>query len=206
MKKAMSLIMASVMALSLLAGCGSKGEEEKEKELTLGTISDSGVYTNDFAGITFTAPGGWSYASEDEIKSMMDAGSEAIYTDNEALLEYAMNSTVYDMVAYSGDGMSNLMVMFENTSRYLGGTSLTNDEYLDELEKNFELVTYFTYQVDGREDVTLGGETYTCLHTSIPDFGMYQDYVVRREGKYMICIAVTAFEENPVNTLADCFS
>lgn len=237
MKKQISLILALIMLLGLLAGCGGgdvggtisdpanspentpkevkdeteaedeTGAEDEGKEIDLGSISGGAVYTNDFAGLTFALPEGWSFATEEELAEMMSVGAETVFgEDKQKLVEYAIESTVYDMSAYSADLSQNLMVMFENTSRYLLGGLLSAEDYLDALESNFDLVQEFTYVIEGRSDITIGGVEYKCLSTSVEGYGIYQDYVVRREGKYMICIAFTGLEPNPAVTMGEYFS
>lgn len=180
--------------------------EGDDKDLDLGSVSsDTAVYTNEFAGVTFALPEGWMFYSQDQLAEMMNLVGESFEGDKQALLEYAMESTVYDMVAYAPSG-ENIMVMFENISRYLGGLLLDADGYLDALESNFDLITTVNYETIGRSDLKLGGVDYRCLSVTDADTGINQDYVVRREGKYMICIAFTGINANPAATMGEYFT
>ena len=227
MKKTIALILVCVMVLTAFAACGEKDitgtitesdggkstvdvtkpeTEGDESELELGNVSDGASYTNDFAKINFNLPDGWSFSSQEELMSLMNLSNAELFSeDKAALLEYAIAGTVYDMMAQSAAG-ENVMVMFENTSRYLGGALLSEDGYLDALESNFDMIQGMTYVIGDRGSVTLGGIDYKTLSSQIEGYAIYQEYMVRRVGKYMVCIALTGFNEASIEAMYDYFS
>ncbi len=227
MKKAITLILAIVMVLGVMSGCSFSITKKPggmshgpaipsdavtetpvpEKEFELGTVSEAGTYTNAFAGITFTVPENWVFATEEEKEEIMGAGSEMLFGDDKkAMLEYAKSATVYDMVCSSKVTGESVMVMFENTARYIGGTMLTDDQYIDALVKNIESLETLDYAIGERSDVTVGAQEYRCLYATMND-AVQQAYLVRREGKYMICISLTTgIGSDPVELFGGYFS
>ena len=221
MKKTISIILALMLFVSLFSGCGttesdtdSTNENETQtntdtenNELVFGEISEN-VYTNSFAGLSFTLPDGWTFATESELEQMMGAGSEAIYGDDQqAAVEYAMSATIYDMMAQNADDGSNIIVMLENTSMYEGGTEITEEEYLAALKNSLDLSTTVTYIIsDTVTKATINDSEYTVLESEIEGYGgAYQTYYVRRIGKFMLCICFTGYEVNPGSVMQGYF-
>lgn len=79
MKKHISLTMALILSLGLLAGCGSNNatviapasdtttsDTAQALEFTRGTVVD-GVYSNDFSGIVFEVPKDWAVSTDEEL-------------------------------------------------------------------------------------------------------------------------------------------
>ena len=184
----------------------SSAEPEAELELELGDISGGASYTNEFAGINFSLPTGWAFSTQEELMQLMSISTDELFSeDKTALLEYAMEGTVYDMMVSNASG-ENIMVMFENTARYLGGALLSEDGYLDALVRNFDLIEGMTYVVGDRGAVTLGGVEYKTLSATIEGYSISQQYAVHRVGKYMVCIAFTGFDDASITAMYDYFS
>ena len=118
MKKIIALLLALIMVLSF-AACSkdepvsdnsasensrgevssseNQGKEEPEEQLDhiRGSI-DGLVYTNSAAEITFTAPEGWVFLSDDEIAVLYNLSSEEVLSEETAeILENT--DIVYDM-------------------------------------------------------------------------------------------------------------
>ena len=175
-----------------------------EPEIELG-VTGGGSYTNEFAEINFALPNSWTFADQQQLMELMNiASAEMLSDDNRALVEYAMEGTFYDMIA-SGPSGENVMVMFENISRYVGGTFISEDAYIDILERNFALVEGLTYVVVAKGTATIGGIEYKTLNATI-EGSILQQYAVHRVGKYMVCIALTGFDEASVEAMYGYFS
>ena len=94
-------------------------EESEDTGYELGII-DGLTFTNDFMGISCTLPEDWVYASEAEIAELNGVVLE-MFEDNEEVAELLENSTsIYDAVAYSGDGLCNFNIIAENMGLLYG--------------------------------------------------------------------------------------
>lgn len=222
MKRTISIILALMMFFALFAGCGADNSdpavspdasaeangdaENTADEFTLGEIVD-GSYTNAFAELNFTLPEGWIFATDEELENIMGAGSEVLFGEDEsAAAEYAKQSTVYDMMTQSANADQNIIVMFENTAMYVGGTSISEEDYIQILAENLTTIENMKYVVGETHDATIGGKDYKVLEVGIDGTGVYQSYYVRRVGKYMLCICFTGATENPGDTLGAYFA
>lgn len=134
MRKRAIFIFVILLAATLLSGCSeliNAMSKDAPKTLTRGTVSGN-VYTSEFANITFTAPEGWVYASDEEQAEMTELGMEVIGEESSDFNKLVMDiQTVNDMMVQNMTTGSNVSVMFENLAMSVGGTSLTEVEYLD---------------------------------------------------------------------------
>ena len=137
-------------------------------ELARGTI-ENGVYTNEYAGIRFTLPGGWSYTADEELAGM--AGMAKDELNGKKLSELIEKKSVYDMMASSEDQLYNVNVVFSSAE-----SASSDDEFLDRtaasLKKALDKVGVDDL-VSEKVQVTLAGEARPGLQTS---------YVFRENG------------------------
>jgi len=224
MKKAVTLFLAVVMAVGLMAGCGGAAETtettepeqsaavsevpemaEPETTFAIGTI-EADAYSNSFSDLAFTLPEGWTFATDEELESVMGAGSEVMFGDDTSAAEqYALESTVYDMLAYAEGGSPNVIVMYENLTRYLGGSSMTEEDYLEQVSQQLADLEDMNYELGDVTDETIGNYDYKSMAAAVPDYGLNQCYLVRRVGDYMMCIVITSPDEKPLDLLIDNF-
>ncbi len=166
-------------------------------------VINNNSYTNAFAGISFTKPSSWHFYSDSELEStfgiMLDGYSE--FEQN-----FIKNSTIYDMMATSPSG-SNLMVMFEDLSAS-GNQNITMDSYIDALLLQFENQEMLTYYINEEYETNLGGVTYTVLDAEADSDGITikQRYYLRKKGKYMIGIIMSASTDSEIDKMEDMFS
>ena len=201
--KITALLLCLTLIVVAFTGCGKKedttedqavvSEEEttteKEKEIERGKWEDD-VYTNDFANITFKLPEGWEYSNDEEIAEMMNIGTELLNDDQQELAKIAEQTSLYDMVASDPSTGASVMVMFEKTA-----IKVSTSFYINKLKTGLEQVDSINYSIE--DDVTtevIGGEEYTVLKATVPDYNMVQKYYVKAEGNYFIDILVTYVE------------
>lgn len=174
------------------------GEEGSDGSFTLGKV-ENGVYTSEFSGISFTAPENMSFASEEEILSMMNLGSELLDDSRVDLyMEIAKQTTVYDMVASDPMTGDNVMIMYENLSTY-GNTAASYDvdTYVEALEAQMDMLASsgLTYEKKSSGTVNLSGIDFVKVEfeANYETYGYTttQAYYVAKQDDYIIAVITT---------------
>jgi len=191
MKKILCAILAVVMLLSV-CGCQTA---VSGPAFTAGEVNGN-VYTNEFAGITFTAPEDWTFSTEEELAELMDVSLDLVADENEYAKKIAELSTVYGMMASSTDGATNVQVMFENVA-ITGNRNITAEDYVSTVTGMLES-TYAdmgaTCSINDAETIKIGENEYVYLTVDVEYLGvsMQQAYACRKIDKYMANIVITA--------------
>ncbi len=194
MKKWISLLLATVMIFSLAActpdsdGSGSKGKPAVSR----GEI-DGNVYINDYLGFQFTKPQSWVYSTDEEIADVLNMTAENLLNDNfkEALEK---NVAIYDMMVTDMFSGTNVSVSYENLAKSLA-TNITIEQYIEAVKEQLKSVSSMTVVFSDKYDtVKLGNSDYTRAVCTTTAYGvsMKQIYYLRKVGKYMAIIVVTA--------------
>lgn len=211
MKKATALLLAAMMTFSLTA-CGSKEEnagnsgsssnkEQKteesksaEKEINPEDLMGSweeNVYKNEFAGITYTLPEGWTRQTDEEIKATMNLGSDIVYGDSEYKKALVEQSTISGMMAQNGTTGDSVLVNFENLKKS-GGVNLTEEEYFSAIKTQLTQIKEIDYVLGEARETVIGGETYQTMPVTIAGTNASQDYNIRKIGDYILAVTVTS--------------
>lgn len=163
-----------------------------------GTVED-GVYRNEFSGIQFNTPEGWSIMSESQLLSMVNTGLEI--TGNEELLDEELmdQSVIYDYAARTSEGGS-IAVVFENLAVSTGKKSmkyLSAEEYLNALSKDLKTVSGVEYKENGSmKEVSLGGQSFmrksfTAKYTTL-GYTINQYYYAKNIDGLMLYIIISS--------------
>lgn len=151
MKKIFSVLLLFSIVFTFSA-C-KKGSSTLER----GTTEDS-VYTSSFANLNFTAPDGWSFASDAELLSNTEHTAQAL--DSELLQDiYDEVGLAFDMSCYSPDMEKSVGVIFANTKHQEFKDYSSTEDLLNAM---LEQMTLDTSSVT-KETVTLCGDTYLRL-------------------------------------------
>ena len=168
----------------------TEAPEAVKKTVSRGTIIGD-VYTNDFAGFTFTKPADWVYATDEEIAQTINADQSMVDLN---LLEEALSTTasIYDMYAIDDYG-NNVMVCYENTM-LTAFREITVDEYVESFKTQLLSVDAYDYEFSSTEDITLGGTAYKKI-VATADYNGYtitQAYYFTTIDNYAVSIIFTA--------------
>lgn len=109
-------------------------------------------------------------------------------------------STLYEVAIANVKTGESIIIILENLSKHLGGSSVTVDEYLDLVMEgimNTDEAKEYEFEVLEREDTKLGDETYRVSHVSVYYGLVGQDYYVRKIDKYLVSIIANYHAENP---------
>ena len=160
---------------------------------------ENGVYSNEYAGIKFKTPDGWTELSEEQLLSMMNLGLEL--TGNEDMIndELMKQTAIYDYSAKSANG-DNVAVMFENLKVSSGSLadSITEEVYLKSIQSQLKSVSGVTYNdlTEPKEIELCGNKYYKISHKATYDsmggYTVSQNYYVRRLDDFMVLILLTS--------------
>lgn len=218
MKRLLALLLCAVVLVGC-TGCSAFVEgfqeglnsalqdaaNEANKEITRGTI-DGNVYSNDYAGLTFTKPDSWVYSTDEEIADAMEVGADVI--DAESFAEtLGKMATVYDMMVIDMATGTNVSIMYENLT-LTNGDAMTAEAYADVLKTQFDALSEMSYTVSATETVSLGGEDWTRMTASVDYSGitMTQAYYLRANGTVMMAVVVTVVGDTELSTVEAMFS
>ncbi len=214
MKKIIALFMTALMVVSLAACAGSENTAETqpatttaavetavseteapvgEYTITRGTVSEN-VYTNEFVGITFTAPDSWSFYDEEELAELIGSSAEALGSDVAESLEQV--PSLFDMMAVEAGGSSVNVVYEKNTF------DLDVDAYMDSFESQLEAMEG-TVVARGRSN--LGDVSFATMDYSIVDAVTQRSYVTVI-GNYVVSICIGVTGDYTLDEIAACFS
>jgi hypothetical protein len=176
----------------------SEAAEETGKELSRGTWNDD-VYTNEFAGIQFTLPEGWLVATDEEIANIMGMGAEVMGDDAKWAMEAAKQASIYDMMAQDPVKMNNVSIMFQNLSMSVGGTNISEKDYLEILEAQMKGIETLDYTYGDPYETTINGVTFQTLRAETNNIAQY--YMVHRQDKYMVAVILTLVDDTDIEDI-----
>ena len=203
------LIILVASMLFLLVGCGGKditttneaekneskditttNEEEKNesKEFSMGEWKNN-VYTNDFLGLKFNLPEGWSYSSDEEIAKMMDLGVDLLNDEQKMESEVAKLTSVYYMVANDPNTGNSVVLLSEKPL-----IDLTVDSYLNQLKNQLTSVDSINYEMGEEGKETIANKEFATLTATatMNNVKMIQKYYVYKLDKYFVSIIATS--------------
>lgn len=189
------LIILVASMLFLLAGCGAKdvttdNEEGKteSKEFSMGKWENN-VYTNDFLGLKFNLPEGWSYSSDEEIAKMMDLGTDLLNDEQKMAAEVSKLTSAYYMVANDPNTGNNVVLLSEKPL-----IDLTVDSYLNQLKNQLTSVDSIKYEMGEEGKETIANKEFTTLTSTatMNNVTMIQKYYVYKLDKYFVSIIATS--------------
>lgn len=190
MKKTVSrifaLLLAAVLIVSLTA-CGSFGSiiGADEAKFARGTVSGN-TYTSDFIGLTFRAPDGWTFYTDEEIKSLLNV--TASYLDDSSAFEEATDAEIIDFFCNSDDGASNVDLSFSKSSSFvsLDASVKASVEFIEQQYEQMGL----TCSASDPVERTLCGRDYKMVELNVNDM-MTQYFYMTVIGKYVVGITGT---------------
>lgn len=217
-KRTLALILALVMVFSLCA-CTSnddvKGKTEPgvtetavpEKELELGSVS-GGRYENSYFGFGCELGELWTYASEEQLLSMVQATADLV--DDENLKDELLKADMfYDMMTYFYDGVTNMNVIVQNLGAVYG--TLLDEETIAEKNANTmsEQFAAANMEVRSCEQVTVefAGADHAgiLIHSVANGSDVYQLQAYVKTGKYVAIVTLSSPLEDNIDAMLGFF-
>ncbi len=188
MKRFFAVVICLAMALTLLTGCGSK---ELDMDIVMGTVSD-GVYTNEYADLTFSPGSDWTFYDDSELLEMMDVSESSVDTESKRQNILSRVQTLYTAMAMDEVG-ANIIIGFENLTLSTDGTSYTGEDYAEALVAQ---CIESGYTFGDITTIEIGDNTYYEAVGTVEESGydMTQAFLVRRIDDYMCFIIITTID------------
>ena len=192
MKRIVTAALFIFMA-GLLGGCSifyTAYDNVLSDNLTRGTLTDN-IYTSAYAGLTFTAPDGWAYATDEELATLMDLSADAMSDAGVEFSEEALEKQVlYDMQAKDRATGASVLLMYENLA-LTGNTVISATTYLEQIIKQLTDADIYQYTFGEITEAELCGKSYQVVQAEMTDYGVTQYYYARKIDKYMLYIFVS---------------
>ncbi len=188
MKRIMTCVLCFVTTLVLLVGCGTS---ELDMDTVMGSVSD-GVYTNEYADLTFSPTSDWTFYDESYLLDMMDISEDSVNTESKRQNVLSRVQTLYTAMAMDEIG-ANIIIGFENLTMSTDGTSYTAEDYANEIVAQ---CTESGYTFGDVTTIEIGGNTYYEAIGSVVESGydMTQAFLARRIDDYMCFIIITTID------------
>lgn len=184
MKKFLTLTLA-VLMIVCCASCGADAVQ-----ITHGTV-EGNVYKSEFTGITFTAPDGWNFLSDEEIASIYNYASDELVPDKFAEAVSKAQSFTEMMATHTVSG-TNVSIAYESLTA-TGNGKLSEEEYLETALGQLQAMNTMTVELVGNSTATLSGASYARseLKTTVSGVTMSQYLYARKIGDYMVVATIT---------------
>ncbi len=189
MKNLLKLFLVITLGLTVSA-CSNQTEEY---ETYVRGEWEETIYTNDFVGLTFTYPEGFTLLTDEELINMFEIElDDSKFDEQKDNFEEAMElaTTFFDFTLMNYNTGENVMLMVEDLTK-TNSIDVTTDVYMDLFIENLISVLEYSYVIGDKYDVVIAGETYRVVDVTIEDMAIQKVYI-RKKSKYMI--ALTMFE------------
>ena len=200
MKKFLRIAIVSALALvtvlSLVACTGT----DNNKTFARGTI-DGNVYHSEFAGVTFTKPDNWKFSTDEEIAKLLGVGLDVLQSGDK--FDASELASTIDFQASDPTTGNNVNMSVEKLNP-LNAAAVSIDDYIESFRQT--LNTQFqgmSATFGDTAETTVGGNTYKRVTANIQMSGvsMQQVYLLRKVGKYVICITLTSTNGGDISSL-----
>lgn len=180
-------------------------DAEPDAEFSLGS-NDGSVYRNEFLGIGFNLPEGWTFYTDEQIRELNNIATDALEGDIAEQLENS--SVIYDMQA-SDQGGSNVNVNLEKMSL---SNSIIHDaeSYVSESIGGIEEALKqlgFSEVISEITTTYFAGEERTAIEIVCTGEGieLYEKVVVMEVGRYIACVTAATVNENNADDILSNF-
>ena len=232
MKKTISVFLALLLALSLMA-CGGKPAQqqapapgsstepaqeqtpdqpgstepaqEQAPDLHRGTV-EGNTYTSDYLGIRLTADGDWVIADEEQLAELSGMVLDS-FTDKDVKAQLEKGGNVMDLYVLNQVDGSSVNVTLQKLGLFNGGM-MNEDAYADaNLKQLPDVLASSGITVDKIEKtkVTFAGQERVALtlEGTVQGYPLYETMVLIKVSSYISCItAASYFEDSTPDLLA----
>lgn len=227
MKRVIAILMAAVLALSMVA-CGGQSElpkseitqittapAEEKDTVSLGRM-EGGVYTNKYAGFVCTLDTDWTFLTAEELQELPGETAK-LFEGSELDASKIETATITDMMAENVMDLCSINVQYQklSTAERIAFKMATEEEVIDELLKTKDtMVSAYTsagIEVASMEKKTVQfmGQERTVIYTaaSIQGVPLYilqiMDYT---KGSFGVIITLGTYLEDNTESLLSLFT
>lgn len=212
MKKVLSLVLAFILVFSLSACFGSDDGDgtitSNGKSFTIGTISGQ-TYSNDYINLTFSAPNGWVYYSEEEIAQINNVATEILTGDVSEALAQTSSSTI--MFSGQPNGSNNVNIRVEKSSSLeasgLDSIEAFADYYIDAVPSVLESSGFTVVDISS-SSIKIGKAEHPTIemHNQYMGFDIYQRQILYVFNEHVVIVTITGETTSDIETITSGFA
>lgn len=169
------------------------GEEKASSERYEKGIYEGTSWISEWLGMRYDQPEGFLLASDEELDTMIQAGSNLAFEDNaEAVLDYMKLTTVYELMVMAPAGIPTFSLVVERSA-------LSADEYMDALAQQFAMMSTVSLDLKGYEGTEeIGGIEFDkyAIESEYNGASMNQIYYITEKDSRLVYLVVTYLESN----------
>lgn len=185
---------------------GASEATKEEPEFSMGN-TEGLTYESKFIGIGCTFDESWTFYDDEKIKELNNVTVDLAGEDFKELMKEA--TLVYDMFAISSNQIDNVNINLEKINKL----TLATMDIKKTMETSYELLedslsnmgyTNFAHEIS---TVEIDGKVFDALTVSseINGFKIYQKIINIKCNGYLAAIAITASNENTINSILEDF-
>lgn len=194
------VFITAALTIVSLTSCSLKGAIQ-------GGTWDGSTFTNEWSNIKMELPSEFTAATAEEIQAGIADANEVMVNDgmDKASIDASQLKTLYDFSVSADDGLSSLMLMYENLSFSSATSGYTAEDYYKATKDGLLALTDFGYTEVSKTTGKIAGEEYIKATFSVFDGLMFQDYYIRKLDGAIVGFISTYTEETEakVNNLVN---
>ena len=212
-KKTLMLMLTLILVLSLLVACSvnkldsttdipESKSSDFSNEYKKGTLTET-EFESEYLDLRFTPPEGFILLTEDEMYAALGLGAEIVDLDPD-LLEYAINTGIYEMMAVEATGKTSVF-LFADKPMII---DITVEQHFEGLKYQLKRLTAagIEYEIEDEiVSVEIAGQSYKQFTVSMLEHGenTVQKYFLRKVGNRIggFVVSNTADTEEFVDAL-----
>ena len=152
---------------------------------------DGRIFGNDWSNIVVNAQGAYRALSPDEMREIAGSGEDTAVNDPYAKVAPAEVKTWYDFIVFSGDGISNIQLRYENLAFNPEAKDVDAAGYFGILKDELE-AGGLRYTFSDPTQRVIGGEEYLMGRVLVEGGLMIQNYYIRKHDGAFIIITATS--------------
>ncbi len=207
MKKLLAIILSVVFVLCLATGCSAKPSEnvKTDAKLTMGTVNGT-TYENEFIGIGCKVDDGWTFASEDDLKALIDITIDNFDEKYQEQLEAA--AIVYAMQVTDASTGNNININLEKLTGL--NKNMTASKYVDsslgQMSTALESAGFSNLQIQ-KTEVEIDGTKHAAIAINADFSGVkiYEKVVCIKCDDYMANITLATVSSDTTDELLSKF-
>ncbi len=200
MKKFLRLAIVSALTLVTVLSLVACGGTDKNTPFARGAINGN-VYHSDFAGVTFTKPDNWKFSTDEEIAKLLGVGLDVLQSGDK--FDASELASTIDFQASDPATGNNVNMSVEKLNP-INAATVSIDDYIESFRST--LTTQFqgmSATFGDTTETTIGENTYKRVTANVQMSGvsMQQVYLLRKVGKYVVCITMTSTNGGDISSL-----
>lgn len=173
------------------AWTGIAGGQNTNTGFAIGSWSDR-AFTNTWSNIKITVPSDSTIYTSQQMRDVVGTSEKILVNDGTITGSKANaypDTTIYDFMFRLNDGNTVFQLSYLNI--YSAAASITTEQYVVSHSDSLAANATLPRTIEGTERVTLAGNEYIKLRTTMLSRTVYQDFYMRKADHYIVMLTVT---------------